>query len=101
MGNWSIRHQRSDRVTLGEHTIVEGKGGTGAISNPMFMPSRPLVPPRRQTIISVRGAQAVDLTNADTKATFSGTTEDLMGKNLASDDHSAANCVAEGFRCSV
>ena len=42
------------------------------------------------------GAEALDVAVADAHVTVSGTTEDFMGKNLATDDHNAAGCAVAG-----
>ena len=81
--------------TLGEHTIEfrEGGGTGGDVKSYIyaiqtFSASQP--PDNNQCA----GAQVLDI--ADAPVTLSGTTEDLMGKNLATDDHNAADCVAAG-----
>ena len=81
--------------TLGEHTVeLREKGGTGGdiksyiYSIQTFSAS---LPPDNN---ACGGAQVLDI-DAE-PVTVSGTTEDLMGKNLATDDHNAADCVAAG-----
>ena len=91
----SARYPEVTDWTLGSTRLSSETGGSGGKLESYLRDSdfSASTPPDNN---ACAGAEVIDVTNADTAVALSGTTEDLMGKNLASDSHNAANCVAEG-----
>ena len=83
--------------TLGEHTLefkdTGGAGGDLKAYLYMIQTFSESTPPANDTCST---PQQLDISIANTPVTVSGTTEDFMGKTLATDAHNAAGCVAEG-----
>ena len=83
--------------TLGEHMVeFKDTGGAGGDVKAYFYVIQTFsesTPPLNNQCV---GAEVLDVGVAGPKTTVSGTTEDFMGKNLATDDHNAAGCAAVG-----
>ena len=83
--------------TLGEHTVeFKDTGGAGGDVKAYFYVIQTFSESTPPANNQCGGAEALDVAVADAHVTVSGTTEDFMGKNLATDDHNAAGCAVAG-----